>query len=203
MCNFRFTIGSTLSETMLWIKELETVDSVDNFKSIQGHARCQKNEMLDVRIASALNKIIQNSCFKTKVILEEQAQKDDPLEKCKFIKTTFIKKKKSSKTTFIKNHFHQKTTFIKKKFHQNPHASKTTFIKNHFHQKTTFIKRSTTFIKDHFHQRPLSSKTTFIRKMKRKGGTINIVRVSVKASPKAGDALHKGLLKVERRGFRV
>ena len=63
---------------MLWIKEVETVDSVDNFKSIQGHTHCQKNEMLDARIASALNKIIQNSCFKTKVNLEEQAQKDDP-----------------------------------------------------------------------------------------------------------------------------
>ena len=59
--------------------------------------------------------------------------------------------------------------------------------------------------------------------MKRKGGTVNIVRVCVKASPafaayaafrvstglhvehrrQAGDAPHEGLLKVERRGFRV
>ena len=34
--------------------------------------------MLDARITSALNKIIQNSCFKRKVSLEEQkAQKED------------------------------------------------------------------------------------------------------------------------------
>ena len=34
--------------------------------------------MLDARIASALNKIIQDSCFKKKVSLEEQkAQKGD------------------------------------------------------------------------------------------------------------------------------
>ena len=34
--------------------------------------------MLDARIASALNKIIQNSCLKKKVSLEEQkAQKED------------------------------------------------------------------------------------------------------------------------------
>ena len=64
-------------------------------------------------------------------------------------------------------------------------------------------------------------------KKKRKGGTINVVRVSVKKAgdaftqarlmsafrvstglhvehrrPKAGDAPHEGLLKVERRGFR-
>ena len=35
--------------------------------------------MLDAKIASALNKIIQNSQFKKKVSLEEQkAQKEDP-----------------------------------------------------------------------------------------------------------------------------
>ena len=35
-------------------------------------------EMLDAKIASSLNKIIQNSCFKEKVSLEEQkAQKED------------------------------------------------------------------------------------------------------------------------------
>ena len=38
----------------------------------------QNFEMLDARIASALNKIIQNSYFKKKVSLEEQkAQKED------------------------------------------------------------------------------------------------------------------------------
>ena len=65
---------------MLWIKELEMVDSMDELKSSRSVAG--KNfpnfEMLDAKIASALNKIIQNSYFKKKVSLEEQkAQKDD------------------------------------------------------------------------------------------------------------------------------
>ena len=39
---------------------------------------CPKFEMLDAKIASALNNIIQNSQFKKKVSLEEQkAQKED------------------------------------------------------------------------------------------------------------------------------
>ena len=57
------------------------VDSVDDLKSsrsIQGHTHFSNFEMLDARIASALNKIIQNSCLKKKVSLEEQkAQKED------------------------------------------------------------------------------------------------------------------------------
>ena len=60
---------------------MEMVDSVDDFKSsrsIQGYAHFPNFEMLDARIASALNKIIQNSQFKKKVSLEEQkAQKED------------------------------------------------------------------------------------------------------------------------------
>ena len=66
---------------MLWIKEVEMVDSVDDFKSsrsIQGYTHFPNFEMLCARIASALNKIIQNSYFKKKVSLEEQkAQKED------------------------------------------------------------------------------------------------------------------------------
>ena len=62
------------SEAMIWINEVETVDSVDQLKSsrsIEGKdfPNC---EMLDGRIASALNKIIQESHVKKKVSLEEQ-----------------------------------------------------------------------------------------------------------------------------------
>ena len=57
------------------------VDSVDDLKSsrsIQGYTHFQNFEMLDAKIASSLNKIIQNSHFKKKVSLEEQkAQKED------------------------------------------------------------------------------------------------------------------------------
>ena len=61
------------SEAMLWIKEVEMVDSLDEFKSSRSVAG--KNfpnfEMPDA-------KIIQNSHFKKKVSLEEQkAQKED------------------------------------------------------------------------------------------------------------------------------
>ena len=73
--------SSFLSEAMLWIKGVEMVDSVDDLKSsrsIQGFSHFQNLKMLDARIASALNKIIQNSCFKKKVSLEEQkAQNED------------------------------------------------------------------------------------------------------------------------------
>ena len=66
---------------MLWIKVVETVDSVDDFKSshsIQGYTHFPNFKMLDARIASALNKIIHNSYFKKKVSLKEQkAQKED------------------------------------------------------------------------------------------------------------------------------
>ena len=57
------------------------VDSVDDFKSsrsIQCYPHFPNFEMLDAGIASALNKIIQNSYCKRKVSLEEQkAQKED------------------------------------------------------------------------------------------------------------------------------
>ena len=65
---------------MLWIKEVEMVDSLTELKSsrpVRGKD-FPNFEMLDAKIASALNKIIQNSQFKQKVSLEEhKAQKED------------------------------------------------------------------------------------------------------------------------------
>ena len=65
---------------MLWIKEVEMVESVDDLKSsrsIKG-THGPDFELLDPRIASALNKIIQNTRFKQKVNLEEmKAHKED------------------------------------------------------------------------------------------------------------------------------
>ena len=65
---------------MLWIKEVEMVESVDDLKSscsVRG-IRMPDFEVLDARIASALNRIIHNSHFKRRVSLEEQkAQKQD------------------------------------------------------------------------------------------------------------------------------
>ena len=72
------------SDAMLWIRKVEMVDSSDQLKS--SRSVCGKNfpnfEMLDAKIASALNKIIQNSQFKKKVSLEEQnAQKEDRFQR--------------------------------------------------------------------------------------------------------------------------
>ena len=53
--------SSSPSEAMLWIKEVEMVDSVDDLKSsssIQGCSHFLNFEILDARIASAVNKII-------------------------------------------------------------------------------------------------------------------------------------------------
>ena len=67
-------------EAMQWIKEVEMVDSVDVLKSsssIRGIS-LPNFEVLDARIASALNKIIHNSHLKRRISLEEQkAQKQD------------------------------------------------------------------------------------------------------------------------------
>ena len=65
------------SDAMLWIKEVEMADFLKSSRSV-----CGKDfpnfDMVDARIASALNKVIQNSHFKKKVSLEEQkAQKED------------------------------------------------------------------------------------------------------------------------------
>ena len=65
---------------MLWIKEVEMIDSLDELKSSRSvYGKDFSNfEMLNAKIASALHKIIQNSQFKKKVSLEEQkAQKED------------------------------------------------------------------------------------------------------------------------------
>ena len=68
------------TEAMLWIKELEMVESVDDLKSscsITG-IRTPDFEVLDAKIASALNRIIHNTRFKKKISLEEmKAQKED------------------------------------------------------------------------------------------------------------------------------
>ena len=68
------------SDAMLWNKEVEMDDSLDELKPSRsvGGKNFPNFEMLDAKIASALNKIIQNSKFKKKVSLEEQkAQKED------------------------------------------------------------------------------------------------------------------------------
>ena len=65
---------------MQWIKEVEMVDSVDELRSSSSTRGISMPnfEVLDARIASALNKIIHNSHFKRKISLEEQkAQKED------------------------------------------------------------------------------------------------------------------------------
>ena len=64
------------TDAMLWIKEVEMVDSVDDLKSSSSTRGISMPnfEVLDARIASALNKIIHNSS----ISLEEQkAQKQD------------------------------------------------------------------------------------------------------------------------------
>ena len=62
------------TEAMLWIKEVEMVDSVDDFKSScsERGIRMPDFEVLDAKIPSALNRIIQNTQFQRKVSLEEQ-----------------------------------------------------------------------------------------------------------------------------------
>ena len=68
------------TEAMQWIQEVELVDSVDELRSslsVRGISM-PNFEVLDARIASALNKIIHNSQFKRRISLEEQkAQKED------------------------------------------------------------------------------------------------------------------------------
>ena len=61
---------------MSWIK----VDDLKSSRSIQGVTPFSDFELLDARIGSSLNKIIQNSCFEKKVSLEEhKAHKSDRL----------------------------------------------------------------------------------------------------------------------------
>ena len=68
------------TEAMQWIKEVELVDSVDELRSSSSTRGISMPnfEVLDARIASALNKIIPNYHFKGRISLEEQkAQKQD------------------------------------------------------------------------------------------------------------------------------
>ena len=65
---------------MQWIKEVELVDSVDDLRSSSSTRGISipNLEVLDAKIASALNKIIHNSQFKRRISLEEQTcQKED------------------------------------------------------------------------------------------------------------------------------
>ena len=68
------------AEAIQWIREVEMVDSVDELRSsLSTRGISMPNfEVLDARIASALNKIIHNSQLKRRISLEEQkAQKQD------------------------------------------------------------------------------------------------------------------------------
>ena len=68
------------TEAMLWIKEVEMFESVDDLKSSCSARRIRMPifEVLDAKIASALNSIIHNSHFKRKDSLDERkAQKED------------------------------------------------------------------------------------------------------------------------------
>ena len=74
------TCSDCPSDAMLWIKEVEMVDSFNELKSSRSVSgkNIPKFEMLDAKIAAAVNKIIQNSQFKKKVSLEEEkAQKEE------------------------------------------------------------------------------------------------------------------------------
>ena len=83
--NIRFktevcTCSQFPTEAIEWIKEVEMVDSVDDLKSSSSTRGISMPnfEVLDARIASALNKIIHNSHFKRRISLEEQkVQKQD------------------------------------------------------------------------------------------------------------------------------
>ena len=64
-------------EAMHWIKEVELADSVDDLRSsssVRG-IPMPDFEVLDARIASALNRTIHNSHFERRVSLEEQKPK--------------------------------------------------------------------------------------------------------------------------------
>ena len=68
------TCSQFTTEAMQWIKEVELVDSVDELRSSSSTRGISMPnfEVLDARIASALNKIIHNSHFKRRISLEEQ-----------------------------------------------------------------------------------------------------------------------------------
>ena len=66
-----------LTESMLWIKEVEMVESVDDLKSScsERGIRMPDFEVLVAKIASTLNRIIHNTRVKRKVSLEEMKAK--------------------------------------------------------------------------------------------------------------------------------
>ena len=74
------TCSQFSTEAMLWIKEVEMVDSVDDLKSscsVRG-IQMPNFDVLDEKIASALNRIIHNTLFRRRISLERQkAQKED------------------------------------------------------------------------------------------------------------------------------
>ena len=68
----KLSCSQFLTEAMLWIKEVEMVES-----SVRG-IQMPKVQVLDAKIAPALNRIVHNSHFKRRIGLEEQkAQKQD------------------------------------------------------------------------------------------------------------------------------
>ena len=70
---------SSLWEAMSWIEEVEMVDSEDDLKSshsLQGCTHFPNFEMLDAKIASALNKIIQNSTSRKRAVWRKAQQGD-------------------------------------------------------------------------------------------------------------------------------
>ena len=75
------TCSQFLTEAMQWIKEVELADSVDDLRSSSSIRSIPMPdfEVLDARIASALNKIIHNSHFQRKISLEgtKGSQKED------------------------------------------------------------------------------------------------------------------------------
>ena len=76
----KYTCSQFPTDAMQWIKEVEWVDSVDDLRSsssIRGISM-PNFEVLDARIAWALNKIIHTSQFKRRISLEAQkVQKQD------------------------------------------------------------------------------------------------------------------------------
>ena len=65
---------------MLWIKEVEMVETVDELTSSSSTRGISmpNSEVVDERIASALNKIIHNSHVPRSISLEEQVPEAGP-----------------------------------------------------------------------------------------------------------------------------
>ena len=68
------TCSQLPTKAMQWIKEVELVDSVDELRSSSSvlGISMPNFEVLDARIASALNKIIHNSLFRRRISLEDR-----------------------------------------------------------------------------------------------------------------------------------